>query len=361
MSRKSSISAEKCLELYQQGLSIAKVAKALGSDRDTVHRALKSVGYQPRSTIKDRTGQKYGQLTFVKRTKKKSGSSIIWELHCDCGRKCYSTAKTIVDGDKTTCKKCCGPKLDRTGKIYGMVKVIRPTYKRDKASKTVIWEVLCDCGKITNLSGSYLQSSTMPNCGCRPNSGPPIKDRVGQKFGMLTFIRQTDQRDNSHVVWELLCDCGNIVIKAGTDIVGGKIRSCGCIVKNGKHTRIYDPVISTARQVWKSSYDDGLTFEEFYALSQQPCYYCKREPFRKYNVGWHRVASKDQLDNGDFTYNGIDRIDSSKTHTMDNVVPCCFECNRMKLDMDLIEWLEHIELIYNGTVDLRRSLKSSSM
>ena len=39
-------------------------------------------------------------------------------------------------------------------------------------------------------------------------------------------------------------------------------------------------------------------------IINKPCYYC-----------------------GDIHKIGCDRIDNSKGHTKDNVVPCCFECN----------------------------------
>lgn len=31
-----------------------------------------------------------------------------------------------------------------------------------------------------------------------------------------------------------------------------------------------------------------------------------------------------------YTYNGVDRLDSSMGYTPDNCVPCCWECNNMK-------------------------------
>lgn len=44
-------------------------------------------------------------------------------------------------------------------------------------------------------------------------------------------------------------------------------------------------------------------------IFSQPCHYCKKR-------NWHKI--------------GCDRIDNSKPHTMDNVVPCCEECNKKR-------------------------------
>jgi hypothetical protein len=64
-----------------------------------------------------------------------------------------------------------------------------------------------------------------------------------------------------------------------------------------------------------------LTFEEFSALINKPCTYCGLES------------------------RGIDRIDASKSYTIDNSTPCCSRCNAMKNDMDIASFLKHIELI----------------
>lgn len=48
---------------------------------------------------------------------------------------------------------------------------------------------------------------------------------------------------------------------------------------------------------------------------------------------------------GDFFYNGLDRIDPKKPHNIDNVVPCCYDCNVAKLDRsqeDFKEWTKNI-------------------
>jgi hypothetical protein len=43
---------------------------------------------------------------------------------------------------------------------------------------------------------------------------------------------------------------------------------------------------------------------------------------------------------------GLDRIDSSKGYTLDNVRPCCTKCNKIKNDMTEEEFYSHIESIY---------------
>lgn len=59
-----------------------------------------------------------------------------------------------------------------------------------------------------------------------------------------------------------------------------------------------------------------LTLEQFKRFWQQPCAYCAAP-----------IATI-----------GLDRKNSSKGYNVRNIVPCCFQCNRLKSDMPLREW-----------------------
>ena len=56
----------------------------------------------------------------------------------------------------------------------------------------------------------------------------------------------------------------------------------------------------------------------------KPCHYCGEE-------GWEIM--------------GCDRIDNSKPHTPNNVVPCCDKCNRKRGRRDYEEFVLDIMLI----------------
>lgn len=56
------------------------------------------------------------------------------------------------------------------------------------------------------------------------------KDLAGQKFGRLTVIKPTEERYRRCVVWECVCDCGNICYKPSSHI-GKHTFSCGCLHK----------------------------------------------------------------------------------------------------------------------------------
>jgi len=67
-----------------------------------------------------------------------------------------------------------------------------------------------------------------------------------------------------------------------------------------------------------------LTEEQIKNILEQDCYYC-----------------------GQPHANGIDRIDSKRDYSLDNVVPCCGICNVMKNKFSLNVFLDKVNRIYN--------------
>ena len=160
------------------------------------------------------------------------------------------------------------------------------------------------------------------------------KDWTGQTFNSLTFIRPIGKKSptNQSIMWEVQCVCGKIIHRNSNDVTKGRTKNCGCL-------RYPPDEMVTARRVFctyvtRDPYCD-LTFEDFYRLSQQRCHYCQCLPF---STRSHRKHKPD----GSFTYNGLDRIDSGKYHTLDNVVPCCHPCNWSKMDRTTEEFIAHI-------------------
>lgn len=56
-----------------------------------------------------------------------------------------------------------------------------------------------------------------------------FKDLTGEKFSRLTVTNRSDNVGRT-VMWECLCDCGKIKRNAGHNLTRGKVRSCGCLL-----------------------------------------------------------------------------------------------------------------------------------
>lgn len=184
------------------------------------------------------------------------------------------------------------------------------------------------------------------------------KNLIGQKFGQLTVISEAQKQDNKNTraIWNCECNCGEIIIVPTNNLTTSNTKSCGCLkiekVKQNQKLSLktitkYLPIIATARRCWKSYlYQDkqcDLTFEQWHDLSQQNCFYCGNFPSNTYNCFEKKEdASIFAKENGDFIYNGIDRVDNLKPHTLDNVVPCCSICNRAKSERTQQEFYNYI-------------------
>lgn len=121
-------------------------------------------------------------------------------------------------------------------------------------------------------------------------------------------------------------------------------KSCHSLSSNKQRAKT--DVDSEIRRFMKSYIDSAnlrnyvftLNFDEFKQLCLQSCFYCD-EPHSKYA---HKIKHNETKKNG------IDRKDSSVGYTLDNSVPCCSTCNKMKQTFTDIEFLKQIEKIYNN-------------
>jgi len=56
-------------------------------------------------------------------------------------------------------------------------------------------------------------------------------DLVRQKFGRLTVLEDVGRTKGKKVIWRCLCDCGNAVDVAASNLQSGHTQSCGCLNK----------------------------------------------------------------------------------------------------------------------------------
>ena len=95
--------------------------------------------------------------------------------------------------------------------------------------------------------------------------------------------------------------------------------------KKSPHTRykVYQSNATNKGRVF------DITEDDFYTITTKPCVYC---------------GGYSDTYNGK-PFNGIDRIDSNLGYFIDNCVPCCTTCNRMKMDMAVNDWFDKMKQI----------------
>lgn len=162
------------------------------------------------------------------------------------------------------------------------------------------------------------------------------KNLSGIKFGRLTVVERAEKDYGRSSVWKCLCYCGKYTKVSRRDLVSGHTSSCGCgRIKFGFIPWFSDMYGNLKRGAAKRSLQFLLSFEEFMSLTLKNCEYCGEEPEE-------RVYIRNGKSGISYNANGIDRLDSLKDYTLDNCVPCCYQCNTMKLDYSLEEFKSKI-------------------
>lgn len=58
---------------------------------------------------------------------------------------------------------------------------------------------------------------------------------VGARFNRLTVVADGGRDIKKNIRWLCLCDCGGKALALAHDLKAGKVKSCGCLTKEGTH------------------------------------------------------------------------------------------------------------------------------
>lgn len=221
-----------------------------------------------------------------------------------------------------------------------------------------IAKCVCDCGTVVCRRADVIASESAESkasCGCVLR-----KDLTGARFGSWVVIRPIE-RSHSGTIWLCRCDCGTEDSVLGCNLAAGGSKSCGCwqralaagqaIVNFEEQladTKLLPGVAACNRAFghYKAmAARRGRTFaisrDEFEAITQSNCNYCGRPPSAKYKI---------PRGNGEYTYNGIDRVNNALGYVAGNVVPCCKTCNIAKSTMSVAVFLDWVTAVYSKSV-----------
>ena len=183
---------------------------------------------------------KYGKLT-IQYTYKDENRKTISHCICDCGNIKDALFYNIRKGATKSCG--CMEKESRYGRNHTDMSIIGKRFGRlivvnvsnKKASNgAIMWECLCDCGKITYSNSSNLKRGHTTSCGCaKKDFIESLKlDVIGEKFGCLTVIKEVYNKSYVRRMVECKCECGNICICSINDLITNHTSSCGCKFKS---------------------------------------------------------------------------------------------------------------------------------
>ena len=173
------------------------------------------------------------------------------------------------------------------------------------------------------------------------------KSFVGKDFGCI-HIDEMDLSDADKNRLYFMCTCTSCgrKLRMRNDAFTANRKHVGCNKCMGKWRRDHFKELYKDKQpkIYRVKYTHfranaisrnipfNLTVDDVAEICNKPCFYCGK-PYCL----------------------GIDRIDNSKGYTVDNCVPCCGCCNKMKMDLELSFFLEQILKIYNNLHNIKSS------
>jgi len=179
---------------------------------------------------------------------------------------------------------------DITGQKFGRLTVLNYEY----TDRQAYWRFRCDCGNEKVLMGSRVANGKVQSCGCLlvekiiENGKNKKIDLSGKRFGRLVVISETTKRQGTHIIWECICDCGNIHFASGGDLRRGGVTSCGC------YAREVSSRINTVHG------GEGTTEYIKWASMKSRCYYPKNESYSHYGARGISVCNRWRNNFGNF-------------------------------------------------------------
>lgn len=113
-------------------------------------------------------------------------------------------------------------KIDLIGRTFGKL-TVKGEADRGLRSK-IHWTCLCECGNEVDVAGSNLQSGASQTCGCSLNA----EDLSGKLFGNWTVLSMADRVEGKEIHWRCICSCGVAKLVAGSSLRLRRSTSCGC-------------------------------------------------------------------------------------------------------------------------------------
>jgi hypothetical protein len=174
-----------------------------------------------------------------------------------------------------------------------------------------------------------------------------LRDYVGLRFGDLLVTGRWEKSENGQTYWELRCSCGNLTKRPPSILLSGKRTRCrecsdsyltGSKRANWKGTKdipkdFFNTLCRNA-EIRRKDISVDLTIEDLQEVYEEQgglCFYTKLPlSFTKCDI--KGTAS-------------VDRIDSNKGYTRDNIHFVHKDINRMKSDLTESRFLELCKLV----------------
>ena len=168
--------------------------------------------------------------------------------------------------------------IDMTGQRYGQLTVIKRG-ENDKHNKAQWW-CQCDCGSPLKLiNGAALRRGLVVSCGCiklkklKEYNESKVVDETGNTYGYLTVLHRAENTTSKdgRAQWVCRCKCGNEIITTGKMLRDGSKLSCGCMKKSKGEFKI-ESLLEENKIIYAEQYTVYIK-QNLYKTTQKRPYY----------------------------------------------------------------------------------------
>ena len=200
------------------------------------------------------------KMILKKRTKKDSSNQWFGLFECPYCKKEFETRISSIATGKT--KSCgCLIKIkaskDITNKKFGRLTALYQTDKRTNSGIS-FWHCKCECGNEKDIRITSLLNGETQSGGCLRRE-LKSNDLTGQQFGHLKAIKQLNKHDSAnYLYWLCQCDCGNTCEISSHSLISGNTKTCGLC----NRTSLQNELISNILSELNIEYNSEYTFED---------------------------------------------------------------------------------------------------
>jgi len=162
-----------------------------------------------------------------------------------------------------------------------------------------------------------------------------IVNLAGRTFGRLTVIRMFGTT-GKRMLWEAKCECGNTRAFQSDNLVAGHSKSCGCINRaTGKHSFNWNGYGDISGFIWNKVKRNAADKGRCFTISIKSAWRLFLSQDRKCALSGADLhfASSTKFHNNGVTTASLDRIDSSKGYSKNNVQWIHKSINQMKSNL----------------------------
>lgn len=210
----------------------------------------------------------------------------------------------------------------------------------NKSSREIGKEFDCDKGIILRWLNKFgINTSEKP----RPST---VKDLTGLTFYNLKVISKSHKDSINRVYWNCKCKCGNDVVVLGNSLKTNHTKSCGCLISFGEYKKNkYVGELSSCKwhQIVNGAKEKGREF----LITQEFLWELFLKQNRKCALTGEDLILPQKYSELKSSNASLDRIDSSKGYTEDNVWWVTKRINCIKMDSTLDDFYKTCENVYN--------------